>query len=85
MALSTTTKHVVVRGFSQEQGVEFHETFSTVVKSATVCVILSIALSLKWETRQLDIKNAFLHVKLAEVVYSRQPIGFPAEPFSIRS
>jgi hypothetical protein len=66
----------VLRGFSQEQGIDFDETFSPVVKLATVCVVLSIALSLKWETRQLDVKNAFLHGKLAEVVYSRQPTGF---------
>jgi hypothetical protein len=39
-------------------------------------IILSIALSLKWETRQLNVKNAFLHDKLTEVVYSRQPTGF---------
>ncbi|XP_051202590.1 uncharacterized mitochondrial protein AtMg00810-like [Lolium perenne] len=41
-----------------------------------VCVILSIALSLKWETRQLDVKNAFLHGTLTEVVYCRQTTGF---------
>jgi hypothetical protein len=66
----------VLRGFSQEQGVDFDEMFSPVVKPAMVRVVLSIALSLKWETRQLDIKNAFLHGKLAEVVYSRQSTGF---------
>jgi hypothetical protein len=66
----------VLRGFSQEQGIDFDETFSPVVKPATVRVVLSIALSLKWKTRQLDVKNAFLHGKLAEVVYSRQPTGF---------
>jgi hypothetical protein len=66
----------VHRGFSQEQGVDFDETFSPVVKPAMVRVVQSIALSLKWETRQLIVKNAFLHGKLAEVVYSRQPIGF---------
>jgi hypothetical protein len=57
--------HWVLCSFSQEQGVDFDETFSPVVKLATVRVILSIALSLKWETRQLDVKNAFLHGKLA--------------------
>jgi hypothetical protein len=41
----------VLRGFSQEQGVDFDETFSPVVKLATVRVVLSITLSLKWETR----------------------------------
>jgi hypothetical protein len=66
----------VLRGFSQEQGVDFNETFSPVVKPATVRVVLSIALSLKWETRQLNVKNAFLHGKLTEVVYCRQPTGF---------
>jgi histone deacetylase 1/2 len=66
----------VLRGFSQEQDVDFDETFSPVVKSATVRIVLSIALSLKWETRQLDVKNAFVHGKLAKVVYSRQPTGF---------
>jgi hypothetical protein len=40
----------VLRGFSQEQGVDFDETFSLVVKPATVRVVLSIAFSLKWET-----------------------------------
>jgi hypothetical protein len=37
----------VLRSFSQEQGVDFDETFSPVVKPATVRIILSIALSLK--------------------------------------
>jgi hypothetical protein len=66
----------VLCSFSQEQGVDFNETLSPVVKLAMVRIVLSIALSLKWETRQLDVKNAFLHGKLAEVVYSRQPTGF---------
>jgi histone deacetylase 1/2 len=66
----------VLHGFSQEQGVDFDETFSPVVKPATVRVVLSVALSLKLETRQLDVKNTFLHGKLTEDVYSRQPTGF---------
>jgi hypothetical protein len=56
----------VLCGFSQEQGVDFDKMFSPVVKSAMVRIILSIALSLKWETRQLD-------SKLAEVIYNRNP------------
>jgi hypothetical protein len=65
--------HWVLRGFFQEQGVDFDETFTLVFKPATVRVVLSIALSLKWETRQLDIKNVFLHSKLVEVVYVANP------------
>jgi hypothetical protein len=51
----------VLCGFSQEQGVDFDEMFSPVVKSAMVRIILSIALSLKWETCQLDGKLAKVH------------------------
>jgi hypothetical protein len=47
------------------------KTSSPVVKPAMVRVVLSIALSLKWETRQLDVKKVFLHDKLSEVVYNR--------------
>jgi hypothetical protein len=68
--------HWVLRGLSQEQGIDFNKTFSLVVKLVMVHVILSITLSLKWETRQLDVKNGFLHYKLSKAVYNRQPIGF---------
>jgi hypothetical protein len=40
----------VLRGFSEEQGIDFDEMFSLVAKPATVRIVLSIALSLKWET-----------------------------------
>jgi hypothetical protein len=50
--------------------------FSPVVKPAMVRIVLSITLSLNWETRHLDVRNAFLHGKLTKVVYSHQPIGF---------
>jgi hypothetical protein len=66
----------VLHSFSQEQGVDFDKTFSPFVKPATVCVILSIALSLKWETFHLNVKNTFLQSKLTEVVYSCQPTSF---------
>jgi hypothetical protein len=66
----------VVRGFSQQPGVDFDETFSPVVKHATIRVVLSLALSNNWPIHQLDVKNAFLHGNLNEEVYSQQPSGF---------
>jgi hypothetical protein len=66
----------VLRSFSQDQGIDFDETLSPVVKPAMVHAVLSIALSLKWDTPQLNVKSAFLHGNFAEVVYSRQPTGF---------
>jgi hypothetical protein len=53
--------HWVVRGFSLQHGVDYDETFSPVVKPATIRDVLSIATSQKWPIHQLDVKNAFLH------------------------
>jgi hypothetical protein len=66
----------VLRGFTQRPGIDFAETFSPVVKPATVRTVLSLALSRQWPVHQLDVKNAFLHVVLSETVYCSQPAGF---------
>jgi len=66
----------VLRGFTQRPGVDFDETFSPVVKPATVRTVLSLALSRRWPIHQLDVKNAFLHGTLSETVYCQQPSGF---------
>jgi hypothetical protein len=66
----------VVRGFTQQPGIDFDETFSPVVKPATIRIVLSLAFSQQWPINQLDVKNAFLHGDLTEDVYSQQPSGF---------
>jgi len=66
----------VLRGFTQRPGVDYDETFSPVVKPATVRVVLSLALSQNWPIHQLDVKNTFLHGTLTETVYCVQPSGF---------
>ena len=67
---------LVLRGFSQRPGVDFDESFSLVVKPATVRTVLSLALSQHWPVHQLDVKNDFLHGTLTEIVYCAQPSGF---------
>ncbi|WVZ85080.1 hypothetical protein U9M48_032038 [Paspalum notatum var. saurae] len=61
---------VVLRGFTQRPGVDYDETFSPVVKPATVRIVLSMALSRLWHVHQLDVKNTFLHGTLTRTVYS---------------
>jgi hypothetical protein len=66
----------VLCGFTQRPGVDFDETFSLVVKPATIHTVLSLALSNNWPIHQLDVKNAFLHGTLSEIVFCSQPTGF---------
>jgi hypothetical protein len=66
----------VVRGFTQQQGVDYEETFNPVIKSATIWVVLSLAIPKDWPIHQLDVKNALLHGNLSETVYAHQPGGF---------
>lgn len=66
----------VLRGFTQRSDIDYDETFSPVVKPATVRVVLSLALSLDWPIHQLDVKNSFLHGTLTETDYCSQPTGF---------
>ncbi|GJY24320.1 ribonuclease H-like domain-containing protein [Tanacetum coccineum] len=61
---------------SQQQGIDCDETFSPVVKPATICTVLSLVVSCDWPTHQLDVKNVFLHGHLSETVYMHQPPGF---------
>lgn len=67
---------LVVKGFHQRPGLNFQETFSTVIKSTTIFLILSLALSYWWRIRQLDVQNAFLYGTLGEEVFMQQPPGF---------
>jgi hypothetical protein len=66
----------VLRGFTQSLGVDYDETFSPVIKPATVWIMLTLAVSKGWPVHQLDVKNAFLHGTLSETVYCSQPAGF---------
>ena len=50
---------LVAKGFKQRYGLDYEDTFSLVVKAATIRLVLSLGVSNQWSIRQLDVQNAF--------------------------
>ena len=67
---------LVAKGFHQRPSIDYHDTFSPVVKLTSIQVLLSLAVSCAWSLRQIDLNNAFLQGNLSENVYMSQPPRF---------
>lgn len=81
----TRLARLVAKGFEQQPGVDFKETFSPLIKPTNIQVVLSLAVTFQWPLRLLDVQNAFLNGFLHEEVYMSQPTGFidPQHPTHI--
>jgi hypothetical protein len=66
---------LVVKGFKQHLDIDYDDTFSPVIKPATIRLILSITLS-QGTIRQLDEQNTFFHDVIEEDVFMKQPPKF---------
>lgn len=65
----------VIRGDMQQEGLDFYETFASVVKPMSYKAIFAIAAAQDWELEQMDVKTAFLYGNIDAEVYMEQPRG----------
>ena len=55
---------LVAKGYNQKWGIDYLETFSPVVKMATIRCIIAISAHKNWSLSQLDFNNAFFCMEI---------------------
>ncbi|GJX68822.1 retrovirus-related pol polyprotein from transposon TNT 1-94 [Tanacetum coccineum] len=68
--------HLVAKGYGQEEGIDFEESFAPVARLEAVRIIVAYAAHKNFPIFQMDVKTAFLNGPLKEEVFVQQPDGF---------
>ncbi|GJY04383.1 retrovirus-related pol polyprotein from transposon TNT 1-94 [Tanacetum coccineum] len=67
---------LVARGYRQEEGINFEESFAPVARLEAIQIFLAFATHMNMVVYQMDVKTAFLNGNMLEEVYVSQPAGF---------
>ncbi|GJT74051.1 retrovirus-related pol polyprotein from transposon TNT 1-94 [Tanacetum coccineum] len=67
---------LVARGYHQEEGIDFEESFAPVARLEAIRIFLAFAAHMNMVIYQMDVKTAFLNGNLREEVYVSQPDRF---------
>ncbi|GJW55901.1 retrovirus-related pol polyprotein from transposon TNT 1-94 [Tanacetum coccineum] len=67
---------LVARGYRQEGGIDFEESFTPVARLESIRIFLVFSAHINMVVYQMDVKTAFLNGNLREEVYVSQPDGF---------
>jgi vacuolar-type H+-ATPase catalytic subunit A/Vma1 len=67
---------LVAQGYSQQEGIEYTETFSPVARLEAIMLLLSYAINQGIILYQMVVNSAFLNGVIYEEVYVKQPPGF---------
>ena len=66
----------VAKGFSQVEGIDYHETFSPTARMETVRTLIQVAAHRDLDLQRMDFKTAFLHAPIKEAIYVNVPKGY---------
>ena len=67
---------LVAKGYSQEEGIDFEETFAPVARLEAIRIFLDYVVHANFKVYQMDVKSAFMNGELEEEFYVQQPPGF---------
>ncbi|GKD89464.1 retrovirus-related pol polyprotein from transposon TNT 1-94 [Tanacetum coccineum] len=67
---------LVAKGYRQEEGIDFEESFALVARLKAIRIFLAFAAHMNMVVYQMDVKTAFLNGILCEEVYVCQSDGF---------
>nr|GEY76755.1 hypothetical protein [Tanacetum cinerariifolium] len=67
---------LVAKGYQQEEGIDFEESFALVACIKAICIFIANATSKNMAIYQMDVKTTFLNGEWKEEVYVSQPEGF---------
>ncbi|GJW52711.1 retrovirus-related pol polyprotein from transposon TNT 1-94 [Tanacetum coccineum] len=73
---SGDVSRLVAKGYRQEEGIDFEESFAPVARIEAIRIFIANAASKNMTIYQMDVKTAFLNGDLNEEVYVSQPEGF---------
>nr|GFD57873.1 retrovirus-related Pol polyprotein from transposon TNT 1-94 [Tanacetum cinerariifolium] len=72
----------VAVGYSQQEGIDYDETFVLVTRIEAIRLFLAYATHKDFTVFQMDVKSTFLNGILKEEVYVGQPPGFVSKQYS---
>nr|GEW22887.1 hypothetical protein [Tanacetum cinerariifolium] len=72
----STYARLVAKGYRQEEGIEFEESFALVARIEAIRIFIANAASKNMTIYQMDVKTTFLNGELKEEVYVSQSEGF---------
>jgi hypothetical protein len=74
---------LTAKGFMQQEGTDYHETYAPVARTESFRMIVGIAAIEKLGVTQVDFKNAFLNGEIDEDIYMHYPPGYPGQPGTV--
>ena len=67
---------LVSQGYSESEGIDYDEVFSTVARYTSIRSLLALANVKDWHVHQMDVKTAFLQGSIDAEIFKQQPVGY---------